>query len=332
MRETMEQSEFFDYILTFAPQDYTLFLARNISSSRPAPTAWIPLNEWDWSCRADFRSVLDNELIFDIDEHDWHTAVSVLNALTSRLKFMDIPFTQYLSGGHAFHVQILLDCSGIEQVCGWQQLRNELFKFLTDGIDGRFDPSVVDWDERRLVRAEGGKKFTFKVPFLTVPAQRPKFNAPFFRNGIQAWNVPWDIISQLTLVNENITNDCPECPNLPLKGLDWPGCVVCKGSMAQISLEPENRPKGIRPCVQNIIDTEQHGFESNLVVGCELIGLGWTDDRVHEVIAQIEPKYKPEVTQRYINYIKQRGYSRWSCKKLNEKGFRTEVCPCNPGV
>jgi len=55
----------------------------------------------------DFRTILLNEIIFDIDNEDWEIVKSTADKIKYYLESLNIPYKMYGSGGKGIHIQVL---------------------------------------------------------------------------------------------------------------------------------------------------------------------------------------------------------------------------------
>ena len=144
------------------------FLARNRLDNRPG--SWIPAEEWDWSVRPDFRTILWNEVVFDFDYRPWSHVWSVATRLDRAARSFAMPLYWWVSAGKGLHAELFMDAGGRQNEYGWERIRRAVFDRLKETARLRTEAdghTGVDWrkvyfrDESMgsLLRMEGGLRW-----------------------------------------------------------------------------------------------------------------------------------------------------------------------------
>lgn len=141
------------------------------------------------------RSILLNELVFDLDTDRWEDIVREGSKIVAYLRSKRIPFVLAHSGGKGIHIHILVDPAtynfpeGLDDElrrCGvdvWAEVRRFLVKYLTNeaGLDqdrAKLDWKKVNWSSSKkgsvirafgCLREDGG----YKTVVQDIPLQRP---------------------------------------------------------------------------------------------------------------------------------------------------------------
>lgn len=217
------QRKWLDKIRRMDPTDFPFRLCRAQPNGRPG--YWTPWDEWDWTrdIRAEFRTLCQNELLFDMDIKDPYELYFTTTELLKHLTELGIPHYLYDSGGKGYHVQIWLDAPTTDPY-EWFMLRHHVARWLvkdsglmykSTGPSGaphwNIDPRKWNWvtpkkhgeyvGKGSVVRAVGGRKKSFKVLLdgLTLPENRVFHTTTVFRDiEFEKWKVPDEFIRQVT--------------------------------------------------------------------------------------------------------------------------------------
>jgi hypothetical protein len=218
MSSRTDQADWFDRLAEqshIAAQGVTqtLFFARCKSDNRPG--AWLDASLWDWRARPDFRSVLWNEVLFDLDRpiwrHNWSTAIRLDNYLRARA----IPRYWFASGGKGLHCSVFLYAGGAQSQLGWERIRTAVWERMCREARIVSDPMKIRYRDTTmgsLVRMEGGLRYekprrletyddifpdgttvVYKHWLDRPPMERPEVTRPGkveYPPAIHTWSVP----------------------------------------------------------------------------------------------------------------------------------------------
>lgn len=77
----------------------------------------------------------------------------------------------------------------------------------------------------------------------------------------------------------------------------------------------------IRPCIQQMIDNEVHGYDENFMICMELIRVGKTDYQIMMKFKGNEPHFNKSKTMYQIKRARDKGYSAHGCGSIKSKGY-----------
>lgn len=98
------------------------------------------------------RSILPNEVVLDLDAATEDENFSTLKKLSSRFVELGVKHSVWTTGGKGYHIHTFW--SGMDHVAEPRCLKEKLFEWLTQGINGKFDRQLLG---NHMVRLEGGK-------------------------------------------------------------------------------------------------------------------------------------------------------------------------------
>lgn len=186
-----------------------------------------------------------------------------------------------------------------------------------------------------------------------VPSERPTPTEAVFPRKIKFFKVPDEWFINFTTDDAIVVPYCDGCVvKIPLDDakrpdMRWPGCRICQGINIDANYKPTkaldvgrvplpadcipSRNGGrLRPCVNEMLEaaTPSKGHDKNMVVANEMVAAGKTDGEIHAAIQRIELTYNEHITERFLRYIRTKGYRRWSCEKIQVAGLcMGEACP-----
>jgi len=296
-------------------KDFTMKLSKNYSDSIPRPTKWIDWQDWDYRNRADFTTILPNQVVFDIDAEPYSACCGIAKKIKRKLSLGRIPHTLYSSGGKGIHIEIFLSTKTNGNT-DWQKVRLDFAESILRGInyyiDKKKNKMAVDarkykWSEDTmgsLLRVAGGKKVGYKVPLETIPTTPVLATKPVYPKWI---NYHW------------------------VKGVE------------KSERPPPPTPRPFNPdnyreldlCVLEMIEQIQNGEHlshmQNLAVGGRCFLAGLTTEQVQDIY-QHDPKYDPLETAKQYNGISDvlshHPEKVVSCKRIQESGWcpSKEIC------
>ncbi len=143
------------------------------------PSKWVSVKEAEFP--VDYRTVLHNEVVFDIDSTKWKEVRLFTEIVTDTLNRMNVPYITAYTGGRGIHVHVFFNlsedqkrkCSKIDVMP--KDLRIWLFQHVLQeaGVSPKligpgkpFDTACVNWNDEgkgHLVRIFGGKKRQYKT-------------------------------------------------------------------------------------------------------------------------------------------------------------------------
>ncbi|MBU7026194.1 MAG: hypothetical protein HXS48_04565 [Theionarchaea archaeon] len=178
------------------------------------PSKWISVEDGEFP--VDYRTVLHNEIVFDIDSTRWNEVRMFTEIVTDTLNKMNVPYTAAYTGGRGVHVHVFFSLSEDQKRQCVQidvmpkDLRAWLFYyFLTDagtspkviGPGKPFDTACVNWSDEgkgHLVRIFGGKKRNCKTMLSEIPEERPKKYDVQFPDSVNLWKIPDSIFKEFS--------------------------------------------------------------------------------------------------------------------------------------
>ena len=143
--------------------DQNLFLASNRTDRKNfnRPGAWVPAEYWDVDQRADFRTILWNEVVFDFDYPLWTHNVSAALRLLAYFRRTYVPHYLWMTGGKGYHISVFLDAHGHQKIVDWTEIRAEVYNHLSLLAGVRSDSTRVYWGDGSMggmLRMEGGQR------------------------------------------------------------------------------------------------------------------------------------------------------------------------------
>ena len=176
------------------------------------PSKWVSVEDAEFP--VDYRTVLHNEIVFDIDSTRWNDVRMFTEIVTDVLNKMNVPYTAAYTGGRGVHVHVFFSLSEDQKRQCVQidvmpkDLRAWLFYyFLTDagtspkviGPGKPLDTACVNWSDEgkgHLIRIFGGKKRSYKTLLSEIPEERPKKYDVQFPDGVNLWKIPDSIFKE----------------------------------------------------------------------------------------------------------------------------------------
>ncbi len=170
------------------------------------PTKWVPLEECEYP--VDYRTVLHNEVVIDIDAEHWKDVRMCGEIVTETLHTLGIPYIKAYSGGRGIHIHVFFGLSSTQKrLCEGtdvmpKDVRVFLFEYILRHADispkligpGKtFDTACVNWSDEgkgHLIRVFGGKKQKYKTLLTDIPEERPKSNEVVFPEDVQVYAIP----------------------------------------------------------------------------------------------------------------------------------------------
>jgi hypothetical protein len=184
-------------------------VSKNIKG-RPSPWGFIE----DIQFPVDYRTVLHNEVVIDIDSTRWKEVRLFSEMIMDVLNRMHVPFIPAYTGGRGVHIHFFFSLSKRQkQRCDQydvmpQDLRMFLFEKIMKeaGISSKvigpgkpLDTSCINWSDREkghLIRIFGGKKQRYKMVLQEIPEERPHTKDIVFPEKIIPWNVSDDLFEE----------------------------------------------------------------------------------------------------------------------------------------
>ncbi|MGD2251240.1 MAG: hypothetical protein PVF58_22815 [Candidatus Methanofastidiosia archaeon] len=169
------------------------------------PSKWISVE--DAVFPVDYRTVLHNEVVIDIDSTKWKKVQLFAEIITETLNKLRIPYTTAYTGGRGVHFHIFFLLSETQKKkCNIdvmpKDLRMWLFEHILKEADispnlmgpGKpFDTSCINWNDEgkgHLIRIFGGKKRTYKTVLSDIPEKRPRTDNIVFPDHLTPWEIP----------------------------------------------------------------------------------------------------------------------------------------------
>lgn len=194
-------------------QEFSIIPVKVSKEVKGKPTKWNQLNQATFP--VDHRTILHNEIVFDLDFKNWTKVVQYGNKLIAGLINMEIPYILAFTGGKGLHVHVFYEIPDIlprSEEHSWsispKKLRIWLFKYILDnaGIEKEligqrkpFDTSCVNWGDSKehLIRIFGGRNNNgYKTLLTEIPEEKPSINwdSVISPQRINLWKVSEDIL------------------------------------------------------------------------------------------------------------------------------------------
>jgi len=174
------------------------------------PSQWVSLDAAELP--VDYRTVLHNEVVFDIDATQWKKVRLYAEIVIDALNKINIPYIAAYTGGRGVHVHVFFElsedqkrqCTEIDVMP--KDLRVWLFHYVLQeaGVSSKligpgnpFDTACVNWSDEgkgHLIRIFGGKKRQHKTLLTEIPEERPKEIA--FPGSIALWKIPENLFQE----------------------------------------------------------------------------------------------------------------------------------------
>lgn len=166
------------------------------------------------------RTVLHNEIVFDLDFWHWKDVKRYGNKVVETLSDENIPFLLTYTGGKGIHIHVfyeILDIPELENFT-FQEIRMKLFYYILGeaeieekliGKNKPFDTSCVNWGDTakgHLVRIFGGKNKSFKTLITEIPNSRPyiPYDQVIFPQSIELWEFSENLQREVILNGEEL--------------------------------------------------------------------------------------------------------------------------------
>jgi hypothetical protein len=179
-----------------------LRVSKNINGT---PSKWVPVTDAEFP--VDYRTILHNEIVIDIDAQRWNEVKMFAEIITETLNRSKIPFLTAYTGGRGIHFHIFFFLSeNQKKQCKIdvmpKDVRMWLHQYILKEADisskligpGKpFDTSVVNWSDEgkgHLIRIFGGKKRKWKTLLSEIPEKRPQKDDIVVPENIHSWNIP----------------------------------------------------------------------------------------------------------------------------------------------
>ena len=184
-------------------------VSRNVNGK---PTKWVSLT--DSELPVDYRTILHNEIVIDIDSEHWKKVRMFAEIITDTLVKLGIPYITAYSGGRGIHIHVFFDLSlSQKKMCDKtdvmpKDLRVWLFEYILKNAEispvligpGKpFDTSCVNWSDEgkgHLIRVFGGKKKWCKVLLSEIPEERPHKDEIRFPGDVELWHIPEQLFQE----------------------------------------------------------------------------------------------------------------------------------------
>jgi hypothetical protein len=334
--------------------EFQLRVSGNLSPVDPRPTKWIPWDEWNWDCRADFYTILPNEVVFDIDANIYskcdhcglliesskflikaplyymcphcenfthiikrnitYESIGLAKKVHARLKQLRIPFYLYASGGKGLHFEIFLKCHNELKNVDWKRIRSEFAEQVLAGINYIVDQEKDKWAVDKTKWV--WDEYRTKGSLLRlVGGKKVGYKTPLSK-----------------------------VPNYPVFATapDFPGWIqshyvnpVERKSKPMSQKYDRSKPMArnlakLDFCVMSMVDQIKAGNHlshlQNLAVGARCLCAGYSRQDIHEIYSH-DPKYLATETEHQIDSILsmlEEGESKVvSCHTIQERGW----CP-----
>jgi len=161
---------------------------------------WFQVYEHNLMDSGDYREILPNEVVFDIDVQDWDKVKMYYKIITNGLTKLGIPYIPAKSGGKGIHIHIFINKDGsvTNDIIKDRDLRKFLAymvlsysriwsKEVKDIIDVR---KINPRPHSSLIRDFGGKKYYRKTLIQNeTELNKRDTNVLMYPNNIRVWKV-----------------------------------------------------------------------------------------------------------------------------------------------
>lgn len=281
--------------------------------------SWVPLSTNPMI--VDYRTILHNEIVFDIDFKDWKYVKQYAEKLQIYLDQKGVPYLMGMTGGKGMHFHIFMDIKVPQEMTEevlkvkkkgytlrnlrvdvWRSILNEIN--IDDNLIGRgkpFDDCVVNFDDNskgHVIRAFGGRNpqgkdelkkpiYYYKYLVTDVPETkiRLKEMPKEFPSKIELWNLPISYIKN-SINNFLKMNSSPEKPR---------------------EIKKYNGLYTTLPCVQHALMTGSD--EGQRHDGAVIIAIACALDK-------LDDEQTMDILKRYHKACEERGGSQFSLKEL----------------
>jgi len=184
-------------------------VSRNIQGR---PSAWGFIEDMEFP--VDYRTVLHNEVVIDIDSTRWKEVRLFSEMIIDVLNRMHVPFISAYTGGRGVHIHFFFSLTENQKnQCDQhdvmpQDLRMYLFEKIMKetGISSKIigpgkplDTSCINWSDGgkgHLIRIFGGKKQRYKTVVQEITEERPQTKDILFPEKIIPWNISDELFEE----------------------------------------------------------------------------------------------------------------------------------------
>ena len=158
------------------------------------PGKWMPSKIiLDKKKCADYRTILNNELIIDIDAPQWNIIYAMIRFINRALIINKIPYILAYSGGRGVHYHIFFDDHYLLKVADKRQVKKFLFDciLVQAGLNVEskyYDQSPIN-KSRSLIRVIGGKKISYKTMLMQYTGSKFTFNREIPKSRIYNYDI-----------------------------------------------------------------------------------------------------------------------------------------------
>ncbi|MEW6070808.1 MAG: hypothetical protein AB1485_09345, partial [Candidatus Thermoplasmatota archaeon] len=269
----------------------------------------------------DYRTVLPNEIIFDIDSEKWHNVIDATEKIIIVLKENGIPYNLGWSGGRGTHSHTFFEIDDdllrkINEIgMTFRDLRLGLWNWVSDQAKigekyrgkGKFlDDSCINWNDLaggHLVREFGGSKVNVQGKIIgyktlikgDIPERRDKisFNEVEYPDAVLFWHVPRPLIDEL--ISDFESKRTPEQLREWQRGTD--AMRNYKGTYLNL------------PCIEKVKNGMQEGKRN---LGAQILSIALRLDKFDKESANtMISKYYDACPKRNISLQELKGWINW---------------------
>jgi len=342
-----------------------MFLSRNTDKDLPIPKSWVKAEHWDWEYPCDFRSILWNEIVFDIDAHTWFDVYNNAYKIIYTLKKLNAPYYLYPSSGKGLHISVFLDVDGKQNETDWLDIRMGIFNYVRSlSFVPEFKLNKDSWKSARMATFHYLNNNGIFSDF-NVLLDKLSFSSDISRirwsdetqgslircEGGGRYRKELSIDGEenyvkiykglvYTLPTKRIEITEPWDVSFPTHIVDW---KVPKEILQFIKSHDkqkyeireqhiDNFSGYVSPCVQNLIkraiDGENLSHNERFIIVSYLWKRGWTKSEIHNIFLNV-PDYVEHTTNYMINDITGKRYKPMSCKSMQFLGLCSRECKWN---
>jgi len=340
-----------------------MFLAKNADRELPIPKAWVNADFWDydWSS-VDFRTILWNEIIFDIDFPNYKDVYNTAYRIIYTLKKLHAPHYIYPTSGKGLHISVFLDVNGRQNKVDWNVLRMGIFNYVRSMAfvpDATLNGGFAQWGNVRtavfnyLVNNGVHSPFDNVMDSMSFVSDMSKVRwsdntlgsmvrcegGGRYRKELKpdgdddfvkiykgwVFNLPTQKV-EITEPWEVLFPPYIKEWQVPEEVLD----AIKEKPVPKDRDERFPRSNRVPPCIQNQIEKvikERDNLThfARYAIVTHLWRRGWSKENIHDIFRN-SPDYSERITTYMINDIISKNYVPPSCKTLQSQGICNQRC------
>jgi len=291
--------------------------------------AWIPSDIWDDNKTVIHRSILWNELVFDLDFKKWKYNKAFAEQIGKALDDLGFSYYTFLTGGKGIHVSMFFTVDDNLFDWSWSSLREALYTriCLDYGIEKKLiDRTRIIWDDTsdgRIIRCCGGYRIinnmkSYKTCVDNIPKRRIYVSQP------------WEVNYPNKLITNNVTDYINSYLERQLKKVE-------KRQKKAKKVYGGVMPECIRQLIERAKKGENLSHEHRFLLMIWLLNIAYPADvyteqeRVDlvETYYMTMPDYDHEITTKMIRHAIAKGYHAPKLKTIKRAGLCVNCGRCD---